>query len=110
MEVNQGWQLINPKTDLSTGTSRKRPSIAQNTSKRKQSGSIETPAAKRPHHTKALNPGYTTNGNPIGLIWDSSNYSCPYDVMFSVLFNIWTDNTDHWSNYTLGAVAAKSVR
>ncbi|KAJ7204254.1 hypothetical protein C8J57DRAFT_982211, partial [Mycena rebaudengoi] len=29
---------------------------------------------------------------PSGLIWDSSNYSCAYDSVFCILFNIWMDD------------------
>ncbi|KAJ7245742.1 hypothetical protein C8J57DRAFT_1241934 [Mycena rebaudengoi] len=29
---------------------------------------------------------------PLGLCWDNSNYSCAYDSVFGILFNIWTDD------------------
>ena len=30
----------------------------------------------------------TQNENPVGLIWDSNNYSCAYDSVFTVLGDI----------------------
>ncbi|KAJ7114877.1 hypothetical protein C8R44DRAFT_629909 [Mycena epipterygia] len=35
--------------------------------------------------------------SPVGLIWDATNYSCPYDAIFTVLNNIWFDNPAIWS-------------
>ena len=29
---------------------------------------------------------------PLGLIWDHNNYSCAYDSLFTILYNIWTDS------------------
>ncbi|KAJ7705926.1 hypothetical protein B0H16DRAFT_1219719, partial [Mycena metata] len=34
---------------------------------------------------------------PIGLIWDSTNYSCGYDAFFTVLYNIWIRAPGEWS-------------
>jgi hypothetical protein len=33
-----------------------------------------------------------------GLIWDSESYSCAYDSLFTVLYNIWTDAPQLWSD------------
>jgi len=38
----------------------------------------------------------TKTTNPNGLIWDSDNYSCAYDSLFTVLYNIWSRNTRLW--------------
>ena len=35
---------------------------------------------------------------PLGLIWDSENYSCAYDSLFTILYNIWIDAPAVWSN------------
>jgi hypothetical protein len=35
---------------------------------------------------------------PIGLIWDSVNYSCGYDATIGILKSIWDDDTDLWSD------------
>ncbi|KAJ7112270.1 hypothetical protein C8R44DRAFT_561201, partial [Mycena epipterygia] len=34
---------------------------------------------------------------PYGLIWDSTNYSCAYDAVFTVLANLWRENIEAWS-------------
>ena len=34
---------------------------------------------------------------PHGIRWDADNYSCSYDAFFSILYNIWLDNENKWS-------------
>ncbi|KAJ6458941.1 hypothetical protein C8R47DRAFT_143660 [Mycena vitilis] len=41
--------------------------------------------------------GLTRGLRPLGLIWDSVNYSCGYDAMFTVLGNLWAEDTARWS-------------
>ena len=36
------------------------------------------------------------NTNPKGLIWDPINYSCAYDSLFTVLYNVWERNPRLW--------------
>ncbi|KAJ7130032.1 hypothetical protein C8R43DRAFT_896500 [Mycena crocata] len=45
---------------------------------------------------------------PIGLIWDSTDYSCGYDATFTILANIWLQNPAVWSVYfsRLGQILA----
>ena len=35
--------------------------------------------------------------SPLGLIWDGENYSCGYDSLLVILFDIWKDNPQVWS-------------
>ncbi|KAJ7731047.1 hypothetical protein B0H16DRAFT_1243779, partial [Mycena metata] len=35
--------------------------------------------------------------SPLGLVWDSRNWSCGYDATFTILGNIWTENTAKWT-------------
>jgi len=37
------------------------------------------------------------NESPVGLIWDSSDYSCSYDSVFTVLGDIWVYDPTMWS-------------
>jgi hypothetical protein len=47
----------------------------------------------------AVRPKYTDESSPpLGLIWDSKDYSCAYDSLFTVLYNIWTDAPRVWSD------------
>ena len=32
------------------------------------------------------------SSSPSGLVWDGDNYSCAYDVLFTVLYKIWSTN------------------
>jgi hypothetical protein len=34
---------------------------------------------------------------PSGSQWDSTNWSCAYDSLFVILYNIWSDNPEKWS-------------
>jgi hypothetical protein len=34
---------------------------------------------------------------PQGLIWDGDHYSCAYDALFTVLYDIWNDNRFLWN-------------
>jgi hypothetical protein len=35
--------------------------------------------------------------SPNGLLWDNLDYSCGYDSMFTVLYNIWNEDRVQWS-------------
>jgi len=35
--------------------------------------------------------------SPLGLTWDKDNYSCGYDSLLVILFDIWKDNPQAWS-------------
>ncbi|RDB23163.1 ATP-dependent DNA helicase PIF1 [Hypsizygus marmoreus] len=33
---------------------------------------------------------------PVGFPWDSANYSCGYDAVFTIFCNLWTENPESW--------------
>ena len=39
----------------------------------------------------------TLVNEPSGIIWDGENYSCAYDALFTVLWNIWLAGPTKWS-------------
>ena len=39
----------------------------------------------------------TSASSPAGLLWDGEDYSCAYDALITVLYDTWTNNTDHWT-------------
>ena len=39
----------------------------------------------------------TDSSSPSGLIWDGENYSCAYDALCTVLFEIWSSDTRLWT-------------
>jgi len=34
---------------------------------------------------------------PIGIIWNGENFSCAYDALFVILYNIWSNDRTQWS-------------
>ncbi|KAF9553062.1 hypothetical protein CPC08DRAFT_646077 [Agrocybe pediades] len=65
-------------------------------SKRKTKGddSVE-PSGKR----KKQNSGgiaTASHSEPVGLIWDNTDFSCAYDSTFTILYNIWAENQTYW--------------
>ncbi|KAJ7441885.1 hypothetical protein FB451DRAFT_1057983 [Mycena latifolia] len=41
--------------------------------------------------------GCSALSEPVGLIWDSRDYSCGYDAVFTILYNVWLENKEVWS-------------
>jgi len=39
----------------------------------------------------------TQKNSPVGLIWDSNNWSCAYDAIFTILYDVWIQNPTKWS-------------
>ena len=37
------------------------------------------------------------SSSPDGLIWDGDNYSCVYDALFTILYEIWSTDTKAWT-------------
>ena len=40
---------------------------------------------------------YSLAYKPKGFIWDGNNYSCAYDALFTVLYDIWNENRFLWN-------------
>jgi len=49
--------------------------------------------------TKNIHAYISGNTEPLGLIWDSSNYSCAYDAILTILRNIWILDPKHWDHF-----------
>jgi hypothetical protein len=47
---------------------------------------------------KPAGPLVQPSHGPAGLVWDSVNFSCAYDALFTILHNIWSDDPVHWGN------------
>jgi hypothetical protein len=42
---------------------------------------------------------------PRGLLWDRHNYSCAYDALFTILYDVWRDHGPKWFNiYSLNKI------
>ena len=61
-----------------------------NTSKRKNEDKSDGPRKKIKFTT------YDEDDAPPGSQWDEDNYSCAYDALFTILFNIWVSNPKKW--------------
>ena len=42
---------------------------------------------------------YDENEAPPGIVWDGDNYSCAYDALFSILYNIWVSKPKKWKKF-----------
>jgi hypothetical protein len=55
----------------------------------------EEPQAKK---LKFMNKNNNdTTDSPLGLIWDGTDYSCAYDALFVILYNIWAEKPRIWT-------------
>jgi hypothetical protein len=63
--------------------------------KRKLEIEDSTPSKKAKFASSSRFP----NGSSfIGLTWDGTNYSCAYDSFFTILYGIWIQNREHWTD------------
>lgn len=47
---------------------------------------------------KLIEPSSTLETvGPLGFVWDSVNWSCAYDSVFTILYSIWTTNPHKWN-------------
>jgi hypothetical protein len=50
---------------------------------------------------KGFNPDVPCK-SPVGMIWDSSNYSCAYDSLFTILYQVWLLDMQKWTVFFNG--------
>ncbi len=100
VQTDTPWQLIEKFKEKATKYTPALGTIAiDNTKqiKRKANDNFQNNiiANKRP---KINLDSQTQNESPVGLIWDSHNYSCAYDSVFTILGDIWVYNPTMWSH------------
>ncbi|KAJ6541087.1 hypothetical protein DFH09DRAFT_929371 [Mycena vulgaris] len=89
-------------------TIKKGPSASNAQSKREAETTLQQPPPKKVNRTVFAAPTSVVASaasstsvialpGPTGLIWDSTNYSCAYDSLFTTLANIWRDNPADWT-------------
>ena len=67
--------------------------VAISSKKRKLNEKMPVKSSKKSRAT------YHSNGSaPIGLIWDGDNYSCAYDALFTILYEIWSSDHKLWTD------------
>ena len=116
VQTDTSWQLIEKFKEKATkytpasGTvaidhkksiKRKADEISTDTKADKKSSDIKSDkkssvtiiSNKRPR----INLDVQNQDAPIGLIWDSEDYSCAYDALFTILGDIWVYNPTMWT-------------
>lgn len=75
-----------------------KPCPESNKKRKNPDGSLNETEVARKKKSKATGLSAAAIGIalPMGLIWDAVNYSCGYDTMFTILANIWFEDTDLW--------------
>lgn len=67
----------------------------ENKLKRKANEEVHAGTSKRIKTKKS----YPQPISPVGLIWDSNDWSCAYDAIFTVLYEVWMQNPTKWSKW-----------
>jgi hypothetical protein len=92
------WQLVNKNTEQKQVTKvttlfvPAKGSVSLKNQKHELESSVQSPAKKA-----RLAQKLSDRISPTGLIWDKNNYSCAYDSLMVILFDIWKDNQREWS-------------
>ena len=71
----------------------RKPTVSLKRTRSDKNSNVDSSTSKVARH----NDPRDANVAPRGLIWDSHNYSCAYDSLLTVLYNIWLDKTAVWS-------------
>jgi len=80
--------------DLFEHTNKKiKSDTIKNDKKRKNSDML----SDLPINKKSKLSSSGNNTSPVGLIWDGQNYSCAYDSLFTILYNIWNSDIVKWT-------------
>jgi len=65
--------------------------------KRKFEGAENLSASTKKSKAAQIVMASNDSSSPSGLIWDGNNYSCAYDSLFTVLYEIWSNDTKVWT-------------
>jgi hypothetical protein len=108
--TNAPWQIIDKKetetetavevktTDIQPGFVAAKSSVPIKSEKKRKLEEVENLNAST-KKTKAAQIIMASNDSstPSGLIWDGDNYSCAYDALFTILYEIWCNDTKVWT-------------
>jgi hypothetical protein len=75
--------------------------VLTSTLKRKAEGDLDSDEPMSKKIRASFGP---TPETPVGILWDSVNYSCSYDSLFTILCEIWIYNPKSWTKtfYSFG--------
>jgi hypothetical protein len=101
------WQIIDKKkkkedkieaTSIQSGFVAAKGSVSVKSGKKRKLEKPENLSASA-KKTKAAQMIITSDNSssPAGLIWDGDNYSCAYDALLTILYEIWSTDTKAWT-------------
>ena len=85
---------ISSDTIISKNRPKNNSSLQNQIEQTGEKSSITINSNKRPR----TNLDIQNQDAPIGLIWDSSDHSCAYDAVFTILGDIWVYNPTMWTH------------
>src|ERR1700685_2064546 len=100
------WQIIDKKkkkevkietTSIQSGFVAAKGSVPVKSEKKRKLEELENLRAHA-NKTKAAQMIIVSDNSssPAGLIWDGDNYSCAYDALLTILYEIWSTDTKAW--------------
>jgi hypothetical protein len=85
-------------TDIQSGFVAAKGSVpVKSSAKRKLEDDEDLNASIKKNKPTQTIAASTDSSSPAGLIWDGGNYSCAYDALFTVLYDIWSTDTKLWT-------------
>ena len=101
------WQIIDKKkkkevkietTSIHSGFVAAKGSVPVKSEKKRKLEELENLSASA-KKTKAAQMIIVSDNSssPAGLIWDEDNYSCAYDALLTILYEIWSTDTKAWT-------------
>jgi hypothetical protein len=97
------WQIVDKRkshgkaTEMSLSFVSAKGSIPVNNKKHNLDSALTDPQ-QPPTKKMRVSQASSIVSSPLGLKWDKDNYSCGYDSLLVILFDIWKDNPDVWSD------------
>ncbi|KII92304.1 hypothetical protein PLICRDRAFT_104202 [Plicaturopsis crispa FD-325 SS-3] len=86
------WQLIEPDSKKP----KPQKSVVQYVKAKGSTATVHTTSnpdnAKKTNQTSAQ----PLSNAPVGIIWDAVDYSCAYDALYTILYNVWSTNIPKW--------------
>ena len=101
------WQIIDKKKmkevkiaaeSLQSGFVAANGSVAVNVRKKRKLDETENISDNsRKRKAAPMIMASADSSSPDGLIWDGDNYSCAYDALLTILYEIWSHDTKAWT-------------
>jgi hypothetical protein len=70
--------------------------ITNSNSKKRKLAKDDDETTRKKKRIKVSSSSDNTQISPVGLSWDSKDWSCAYDAIFTILHDIWIQNPNKW--------------